>query len=104
MENNTNVLICAMLSFAIVYILSNWNVRLFFKMVAMPFLSIFAGVIASYASIDQSKSFAVAVFSSSTIFILSAVFYPFFYKKFKRKVKTKEESDELKKFINSNFK
>ncbi len=104
MENNTNIFICTMLSFVIVYILSNWNVRLILKLVAIPFLSVIAGLIASFASVDQSKSFAVAVFSSFTIFTLTAVFYPLFNKKFRRKVRTKEESEELKKFIKSNFK
>ena len=103
MENNINIFICLMFAFAIVYILSNWNTRLILKIVAIPFLSVIAGLIASFASDDQSKSFAVAVFSSFAIFILTAVFYPLFNKKFRQKLKTKEEIEETKKFINSNF-
>lgn len=100
----TNIFICVMLSLAIVYVLSNWNARLLLKVVVIPFLSVIAGLIASVASVDQSKSFAVAIFSSFTIFILTTIFYPIFNKRFEKKVRTKEDTEELKKFIKSNFK
>jgi hypothetical protein len=93
-----------MLSLIIVYMLSNWGASIWLKVLVIPILSCVAGFVASVISVGDPGSFAIAVSSTITVFILTSVFYPFFRKKFKHKSRSIEEVEESRRFIKSNFK
>lgn len=97
-------LLAFVLALVNIYLLANLKMKLKYKFIAAFPLALTVGLLGAIAYTPNSLDLLVAVQVGFLNFILTIFFYIFLAEKFVKKVKTPQEIEEEKKWIDKNFK
>ena len=100
-----NIFLVAIFSLLSVYVITNFKIRLIYKILLFPFFSIVSGFLVSVTNKGNSGSFAIFIWSGFATLALLSVFYPIFSSKFKNGTKEQlkeQRKEEIKMQISAN--
>lgn len=111
MEILTFLIVPLTFSFVSVYIATNQNEHLLFRIGILLICAILFGVLVAVVQHEQSLKdgkammpfFGLALFGSARVFIISLLLYPFFHKKMRRSQAFSEEKEKEKEWLKKNF-
>lgn len=97
------IFLAFMLAMVFIYLLVNWKAKLFTKILCIPTLAIFAGVLGAIAFTPEDLSFAVFIQVAFLNLIFTGCLYPVLAGRFLSKRKP-EELEAQQRWIEENFK